>query len=300
MISFPAPRPERPIGLIGLGLVGSALLERLGAGGWQMLGWDIDPSRHEELVSAGAHQAKAAADVFARCRCVLLSLPSHREVNAVLGEAEDALAAGTVVIDTTTGDPASTEAVAAQLADRGITYLDATISGSSAQLRAGHAALMVGGAPEAYAACSDLLACLGAPIFHTGPVGTGARMKLVTNLVLGLNRAALAEGLALAQSLGLDLEMTLEVMRGGAAYSKIMDTKGGRMIRGDFAPEARLSQHLKDVRLIVETGRQAGLPMTLSTAHQDVLEAAESAGCGELDNSAIITVLRRANHGRPA
>jgi 3-hydroxyisobutyrate dehydrogenase-like beta-hydroxyacid dehydrogenase len=116
-------------------------------------------------------------------------------------------------------------------------------------------------------------------------------MKLVTNLVLGLNRAALAEGLALAYSLGLDLPMTLAVMRGGAAYSKIMDTKGERMIRGDFAPEARLSQHLKDVRLIVDTGQQAGLPMPFSAAHRDVLESAESAGLGELDNSSIIRVL---------
>ena len=293
MISFPAPGSEkRPIGLIGLGLIGSALLERLSAAGWQVLGWDIDPTRGEVLVRAGAMQAHGAGDVFARCCCVLLSLPSHREVNTVLAEAEDSFCAGTVVIDTTTGDPTITEAVAAQLAGRGITYLDATISGSSAQLRGGAAALMVGGSQEAYAACADLFACLGRPVFHTGPVGTGARMKLVTNLVLGLNRAALAEGLALAHSLGLDLEMTLAVMRGGAAYSKIMDTKGERMIRDEFTPEARLSQHLKDVRLIVETGKQAGLPRTLSTAHRAVLEAAESAGCGELDNSSIITVLR--------
>ena len=83
-------------------------------------------------------------------------------------------------------------------------------------------------------------------------------MKLVTNLVLGLNRAALAEGLAFAESLGLDPALSLGVMRGSAAYSRIMDTKGERMIHRDFAPEARLSQHLKDVRLIVDIGRQAG------------------------------------------
>ena len=117
-------------------------------------------------------------------------------------------------------------------------------------------------------------------------------MKLVTNLVLGLNRAALAEGLALAESMDLDLEQTLAVMRACPAYSRIMDTKGERMINGDFAPDARLSQHLKDVRLIVETGQQAGLPMPLSAAHRAVLEAAEAAGWGELDNSAIIQALR--------
>ena len=118
-----------------------------------------------------------------------------------------------------------------------------------------------------------------------------AKMKLVTNLVLGLNRAALAEGLAFAGSLGLDPVVSLAVMRGSAAYSSIMDTKGERMIHGDFAPEARLSQHLKDVRLIVDLGQRAGLPMPLSAAHRTVLESAEVAGCGDLDNSSIINVL---------
>jgi len=107
----------------------------------------------------------------------------------------------------------------------------------------------------------------------------------------------MAEGLAFAQALGIDLELTLRVMRGSAAYSKIMDSKGERMIQGDFAPDARLSQHLKDVRLIVETGQQAGLPMPLSVAHREVLELAEEAGLGDLDNSAIIKVLMEVRVG---
>jgi 3-hydroxyisobutyrate dehydrogenase-like beta-hydroxyacid dehydrogenase len=123
-------------------------------------------------------------------------------------------------------------------------------------------------------------------------------MKLVTNLVLGLNRAALAEGLAFAASIGLDPALSLSVMRGSLAYSSIMDTKGERMIRGDFSPDARLSQHLKDVRLIVDTGHHAGLPMPLSAAHRTVLEEAEAAGYGELDNSAIIKVLEAASRNR--
>ena len=112
--------------------------------------------------------------------------------------------------------------------------------------------------PASFAASSDIFEAIGQQTFHTGAAGTGAKMKLVTNLVLGLNRAALAEGLAFAGSLGLDLALSLAVMRGSAAYSRIMDTKGERMIRGDFAPDARLSQHLKDVRLIV--GHRAGRP----------------------------------------
>lgn len=289
--SSPTQTRSPAIGLIGLGLMGSALAERLLGVGQRVLGWDIDPQRVAALRENGCEVAEDAREVFASCRRVLLSLPSHREVADVIQAAGTTLSGGFTIIDTTTGDPASTEELARMLADRGITYLDATISGSSAQVRTGSVTMMVGGDAEAFIACSDIFESIGQQTFHTGPAGTGAKMKLVTNLVLGLNRAALAEGLAFAASLGLDLTLSLAVMRGSAAYSKIMDTKGERMIQGNFAPEARLSQHLKDVRLIVDIGRHAGLPMPLSAAHRAVLEDAEAAGCGELDNSSIIKVL---------
>ena len=284
-------KEKNMIGLIGVGLIGSAIAERLIAGGLRGVGWDLDPGCLQDLRRLGGGVAEAAEQVFRSCDHVLLSLPSHHEVNEVLKVCGPALRPGLVVIDTTTGDPVSTEQVAEILTARQVGYLDATISGSSAQVRTGAVTLMVGGALETFAACADIFSAVGQRTFHTGPAGTGAKMKLVTNLVLGLNRAALAEGLAFAQSFGLDLARTLEVMRGSAAYSRIMDTKGERMINRDFAPDARLSQHLKDVRLIVSIGQQAGLPMPLSTAHRAVLEQAEAAGCGDLDNSAIIAVL---------
>lgn len=104
--------------------------------------------------------------------------------------------------------------------------------------------------------------------------------------------------MAFAEAIGLDLNLSLAVMRGSPAYSRIMDTKGERMVRGDFTPDARLSQHLKDVRLIVGIGRQAGLPMPMSAAHRAVLEDAEAAGYGELDNSAIIKALGASSRDR--
>ena len=110
---------------------------------------------------------------------------------------------------------------------------------------------MVGGDGGAFDACRDLFDALARAAFHVGPVGSGARMKLATNLVLGLNRAALAEGLAFARSIGLDPAQALEIVLRGAAASRVADAKGPRMLAGDFAPEARLSQHLKDVRLIL-------------------------------------------------
>jgi 3-hydroxyisobutyrate dehydrogenase-like beta-hydroxyacid dehydrogenase len=124
--------------------------------------------------------------------------------------------------------------------------------------------------------------------FHVGPWGSGARTKLVVNLVLGLNRAALAEGLAFARACGLDLPAVLDVLRSGAAYSRAMDTKGRKMIEGDFAPEARLAQHLKDVRLILDAGRRSGATLPLSELHERLLAGQTDRGLGDLDNSAVI------------
>ncbi|MEY2878082.1 MAG: hypothetical protein RLZZ15_462 [Verrucomicrobiota bacterium] len=280
-----------PLGLIGIGLLGTVLAERLLAGGFAVVGHDLDAARLDAFRRAGGAPARDTAEILHRCDRILLSLPSHSEVAALLCAHATALRPGVTLIDTTTGDPSTGEALARDLAARGVTYLDATISGSSAQMRAGTAVVMVGGERTAFDACGDIFAQLGCETFHTGAPGSGAKMKLATNIVLGLNRAALAEGLAFARGVGLDAAQALAIMRAGPAYSRIMDGKGEKMLTGDFTPEARLSQHLKDVRLIVEHGHAAGLPMPLSTTHREILESAESAGLGPLDNSALIRVL---------
>jgi 3-hydroxyisobutyrate dehydrogenase-like beta-hydroxyacid dehydrogenase len=113
-------------------------------------------------------------------------------------------------------------------------------------------------------------------------------MKLVLNLVLGLNRAVLAEGLCYAAAAGVDPAAALEILKAGPAYSRVMDTKGQKMLAGDFTAEARLSQHLKDVRLILESGARAGASLPLSSVHRALLEKAEAAGFGAADNSAVI------------
>ena len=297
-----ATLPEQtPLGLIGVGLLGSVLARRLIAGGFSVLGFDLNPARLTELRAAGGQPAADAATVFRRCSRVILSLPTHVDVDTLLRTCVPDLRPGMIIIDTTTGDPNTSEALAATLAVRDVVYLDATVSGSSAQLRDGAAVMMVGGDAAAFAACTDLFSRLGGETFHTGGPGSGARMKLVTNVVLGLNRAALAEALALAAGTGVDPAQALAVMRAGPAYSRIMDAQGEKMITGDFTPEARLSQHLKDVRLILQQGAEAGLPMPLSTTHRNLLEAAEAGGLGALDNSAIIQMFQapHPNGGRP-
>lgn len=287
------PSSRDPIGLIGAGLMGAAFSARLLAAGFRVLAWDRAPERLAALVPSGVEPAASSRHVAASCERIVLSLPDSKVVAAVLAEIAGELQGRAVILDTSTGEPADAVRFAAELAPRQVAYLDATVSGSSEQLRRGEALCMVGGEAAAFARCRDLLAAFGENVLHVGPSGDGARLKLVTNLVLGLNRAALAEGLALAEAMGLEPRQTLTVLQASAAYSRIMDSKGAKMIEREFAPAARLSQHLKDVRLMLAAAGEAQVELPLTEVHRRLLECAEAAGLGELDNSALIEVLRR-------
>jgi len=266
------------IGLIGVGLLGAAIADRLEAGGYPVIGYDIDPSKRRGAETIG--------EIARDCRRIFISLP----VSDVTARVLDALplAPGTILIDTTTGEPEAMAGMGARLAGLGVEYLDATVGGSSRVVREGTAIVMAGGQRESFDACADLFRCFATSVFHLGPWGAGARMKLVVNLVLGLNRAVLAEGLAFARACGVDAATALEVLRAGASYSRAMDAKGAKMLNGDFSVEARLSQHLKDVRLILDSAARNGAKTPLSQVHRDLLERAEAAGYGAADNSAII------------
>lgn len=262
------------LGIIGMGLMGSAVLKMTGAS----CGWDVDASR--------CVNAATAQEVFEQCDAVFLCLPNSDIARDVVRGVT--LKAGQIIIDTTTGDPQEMAVLGAELAAQGVHYLDATVSGSSVQLQQRDVLVMAGGDEGAFERCREWLACFAREVVHVGPCGSGAKMKLVTNLVLGLNRAALAEGLAFAQQLDLDLAQTLDVMRRSMAYSRIMDTKGEKMITQDFTPQAKISQHLKDVRLMLAAST---IPLPLSEVHRELLEKAEGLGYGEADNSAVIQAI---------
>jgi len=280
------------VGMIGLGLLGCAIGERLIAQGCRVQGYDVAETARAKFCRMGGLVAADVSGVFACCDLVLLSLPSDVEVRQVLQVAEGSLHRNQIILDTTTGNPDSTISLARELAAKQLWYLDATISGSSEQARQAQALWMVGGDRQVFERCVDFFRLLTNQVIYTGPSGTGAKMKLVTNLVLGLNRAALAEGLAFARALGLEAKQTIAVLRSSMAYSRIMDTKGEKMILGDFSPQARLSQHLKDVRLMLEAAAAVGLALPLADTHRRLMEQAEAAGLGELDNSAIIRVFK--------
>lgn len=199
---------------------------------------------------------------------------------------------GTVVVDTTTSSPEHSQQIGELCRANGATYLDAPVSGSSEQTLYGKATVMVSGPEDAFHRCGELWPLMGQHVFYVGRTGNASRMKLVSNLVLGLNRAALAEGLVLADALGIPQSTALEVLKGSAAYSRQMDTKGEKMIQRDYSAQARLSQHLKDVWLMLESGRSTQTVLPLTAVHEQLLQTAQSLGFGDSDNSAVIEAIR--------
>jgi 3-hydroxyisobutyrate dehydrogenase-like beta-hydroxyacid dehydrogenase len=285
--------PLGPIGLIGVGLVGTALAERLRGAGFPVIGFDTSTEAMDRLRQLGGIAADGPGEVTRRCQRTLISLPDSAIVHRVVTDLRPTLVAGSILVDTTTGDPAHAAALGAALAGSGVDFLDAAICGNSEEVRRREVLVVAGGPASAFSRCTDVFASFARRSFHLGGWGAGLNMKLTTNLVLGLHRAVLAEGLAFAESVGLSPEIALEVLHASSSYSRVMDLKGRKMLTSDFSPQARLSQHLKDVRLMLATGADAGARLPLSDLHRRLLEEAEAAGLGAADNSAIIEVFRK-------
>jgi 3-hydroxyisobutyrate dehydrogenase-like beta-hydroxyacid dehydrogenase len=283
------------VALIGMGLLGSALAENLLKAGFAVRGYDTAPERMQQHAERGGHVAASPADAARGASAVMTCLMTADIVrDALLGPAGalEAAVPGIVAIDNSTIHPDASAALAAELGRRGIAMLDAPVGGSSGQARRREAPVIVGGDPDVFARCRPILDAIAQRVHHVGPNGSGARAKLVINLVLGLNRLALAEGLLFGLRQGLDGKTLLAVLKDSAAYSRAMDIKGERMLEGSFEPEGKLAQHLKDVELMLEVGHAAGAPLLATALHRQLLIAGVAAGLSERDNSSIIAVLR--------
>lgn len=278
-----------PVGIIGLGLLGSAMAERLTERGLAPIGFDMNSERRDDAAGRGVAVVQAVDDVLESCELILLSLPNGDIVDKLLAEVGDKLRAGRTIIDTTTAAPEQMIAHAELLKPRGVGYVEAEVAGSSAQARKGEVLVFAGGDDTDLAKCQTVLTAFAAEVQHAGPVGNAAKWKLVHNLILGLHRAVLAEGLAFAEALGLDAARLLDVLKRTPAASTVMTTKGSKMLARDFTPQATVRQHLKDVRLILATAAQTQAITPLSQLHADLLERTIDLGHSEADNSAVIT-----------
>lgn len=283
------------VGLVGLGLVGTALARRLLGAGLKVTGYDIDPARRDALAVLGGKPAVAVAELAKACPRVISAVFNTEQLAEVIEGEGGLLSAGGkhTVLNVTTSDPDKVAALAGRIVARGVTLLEVPISGTSEQIVQGDGVGLIGGDRAVAAACADILDAICPKRYFTGAVGNGAKTKLAVNLILGLNRAALAEGLVFAERLGLDPRAFLEVARGSAAYSQIMDVKGEKYISRDFKPHGKIVQHLKDVHMMVDYAHRAGQSLPLMEVVQALLEGNVSHGEGDYDNCAVIEEVRR-------
>jgi len=284
------------VGVVGLGLLGQAFVSRLLGAGFAVVGFDLDRAKNIKLVERGGHPADSVGDLARRCDPIVLAVFSTDQVEDVI-ERELLPAAGDgsakIVLCASTCDPERIARLAQRVGKRGLRLLETPVSGASGQVARGEGVGLIGGDAVVIRAVEGVLRALFARHFHIGKIGDAGRAKLAINLILGLNRLAMAEGLVFAERLGLDPEAFLNLARSSAAYSQVMDTKGAKMIHGEFAAEGRITQHLKDVDLMLEQAQRAKQQLPLAEIHADVLQACVRQGEGDLDNSAVIKEIRR-------
>jgi 3-hydroxyisobutyrate dehydrogenase-like beta-hydroxyacid dehydrogenase len=263
--------------------MGAALAERLLGAGFALLGYDVQRGKADAL---NIEEADSVAEIGRRCDRIVIAVFDDAQVEEVVAElilAERDLS----VLCVTTCTPGRIASLATH-----IRLVEAPISGTSAQVRSGEGVGFIAGETKAIDRMSDLLNAICPRRIVVGKPGDAAKAKLAVNLVLQLNRAALAEGLAFAERMGLPASMSLQVMRKSAAYSAVMDSKGEKMVRGDYAPQSRLAQTLKDAQLILEEAERQHQVLPLMRANVALLSAAIAIAGAEADPAAIIEALR--------
>jgi 3-hydroxyisobutyrate dehydrogenase-like beta-hydroxyacid dehydrogenase len=284
----PAEEHHPAVGVVGVGLLGKAIAGRLMQQGVTVAGYDPVAFRED-----GLRVCNSLAELIQSSHIIILCLPNSDISSRVIADGQKLFCEHHTLMDTTTGNPEAMVAIGEKLRKQNVTYLEANVAGSSEQMREGAATLFVGGCAEAVELNASLLNALSTRWFHLGALGAASRFKLVHNMILGLNRLVLAEGLEFANSLGIDGGKALEILKQTPAFSTVMESKGERMVKGDFEnPQARLSQHLKDVRLMIEAAKDSGAQIPLTTLHESLLEQSEHLGFGASDNSAIVQALK--------
>ena len=280
----------RTIGIFGLGLIGMALAERLLAAGHTVLGTDVDQGRLDLLESKGGRRAEPSA--LWQADVLLSAVFSTDQLADILEAAPEAT--GKVLVTMSTCDPEQVAALEGRAAAKGITLVESPISGTSLQVQQGTALLLLAGNDAGLDEFEEFADAISTQRERVGAIGNGNRTKLAINCVLGLTRAAVAEGLVFAEAVGLDPETFLQTALRSAARSDVMAAKGPLMVSRDFTPLGRIAQSQKDFKLIHDmAGRfgHGGMPMV--NRYLEVMENAEAAGDSDLDNSAVFRAVLR-------
>jgi 2-hydroxy-3-oxopropionate reductase len=284
------------IGFIGLGIMGKPMAKNLLAAGLDLTVHSRGPGPVDELVDAGATRASGPAEVAAGSDVTITMLPDTPDVEQVLsgaGGVFEGAAPGSLVIDMSSIDPASTRAMAETFAARDVAMLDAPVSGGERGAIDATLSIMVGGDDAAVQRAMPLFQALGKTIVHVGPSGAGQVTKACNQLVVAATIEAVAEALLLAERSGVDPAKVREALLGGFAGSKILEVHGQRMLDRTFDPGFRIRLHRKDARIVEEAAAATGTPIPSFAVVADQLQRAVDDGDGELDHSALFVELGR-------
>jgi 3-hydroxyisobutyrate dehydrogenase-like beta-hydroxyacid dehydrogenase len=276
----------------GLGQMGEPMATRLLEAGHELVVWNRTPERAQPLVDRGARGAGSPAEAAASAEATMTMLATPEALREV-AFGEDGLAAGlgegAALIEMSTVGPDAVRGLAQHL-PAGVEVLDAPVLGSVREATGGTLQVFVGGDEPVFERWRPVLEALGHPV-NFGPLGAGAAMKLVANAILGVLMAGLGEALALADALGLEEAAVLDALAGSPIGASVK-SKRDRVTSGKYPPNFKLSLAAKDLRLVTETGEKAGLELRLAPAVRAWMEAADRAGLGDLDYSAVIAHVR--------
>lgn len=284
------------VGVIGLGVMGGAIAQRLLTAGFDVVGYDPHPDRARTLDEAGGRAADGPAGAVAGCRIVLVSVPADSALAATVEAVSPALERGAIVVDTSTLSITAKVAARDDLAARGVDFVDAPVSGTGRQAIDGDLVMMASGRRGAIETCHEVFAAFTREVHDVGAVPNGSLHKFVANLLVTVHTAAAAEGHALAAACGLDADQVQQIMSAGVGSSRMWEIRGPMMATSTYEPPAaRLDLLVKDIALIHGQATAHGVVTPLLDATRSVFEAASEAGWGGHDAA----VVRRVYDGEP-
>lgn len=279
------------IGVIGLGIMGKPMARNLMASGHEVAVYDLFPEPVEELVTDGAILGTSPADVASKSDVTVVMVQnSPQSMTVALGENGiiEAADKGQLVVDMSSIAPLVSQQIGKELADAGIDFLDAPVSGGEPGAIAGTLAIMVGGTQAAFDRAAPIFDATGASAVLCGEVGAGGFTKLANQICVAANINALAEALVLTSKAGLDPETVFNAIKGGLAGSNVMNAKAPMMFERNFQAGFRIELHLKDINNVMDTAQQMGVPLQMSAQLQQVLQALYNEGNGTDDHAGIL------------
>ncbi|MFQ5857365.1 MAG: 2-hydroxy-3-oxopropionate reductase [Anaerolineae bacterium] len=282
------------LGFIGLGLMGKPMARNLMRAGYRVTVHNRSRSPVEELAAEGAVPAFTPREVAAASDVLITCLPDSPDVEEVVlgpGGIIEAARPGLIYIDMSTISPAFTQRLAAQLAEAGIAMLDAPVSGGDIGAQQGTLAIMVGGSRETFDACLPIFEVMGKRITYVGESGAGQTAKAANQIIVAGTMAVMGEALVLASKSGVDPARVIEAISGGAARCWALEVRAPQILRRDLGPGFKAYMQYKDLNIVADASRSVQAPLPVTAVVRELYSAMLAAGHGDLDNSAIVTVL---------